>query len=196
MNIQPPTFSDPIASELWRDYFSKIERLCNALSKQQRQDVVLEIRAHLLESMLQDDRQDDLSRVKSAIQRLGDPQEFVPGWVETRLSLATEPGNGIRNLYRLFKINAGKGLQHLLTSLLFGFCYMLVFYMFIMALLKIIFPANIGFYTGPSGIPFIGFVDADQFTEHLGWWFIPIGLIVSGLLLAVLSWMLSRFYRR
>jgi hypothetical protein len=196
VNTLSPSFSDPKAADLWRAYFARIDRLCHPLNTRQAQDIILEIKAHLLESLLEDDKDDDLVRLESAIRRLGEPEEFVPSWVEDRLRLATEPGSGLRNLFNLFRLNAGKGLQHLLISLLFGFCYMLVFYLFSMAIFKGIFPDNIGFYTSPNGIPFIGFVDAEQFTEHLGWWLIPIGLSASAALFWLLSWMIERFHRR
>jgi len=196
VKIESPAFSNSKAAELWRDYFSRVDRLCGPLSERQRQDIVLEIKAHLLESMLASELADDLERLNMAIKRFGDPDDFVPSWVEDRLRLATEPGTGVRNLYRLLRLNARKGVAHLLISLLFGFCYMLVFYLFTMAILKGIFPDNIGFYTSSGGVPFIGFVDSEDFTEHLGWWIIPFGLASSAVLLQLLSRLLNRFYRQ
>ena len=196
MKLQAPPFSDPKATELWRQYFSRVARLCDPLSEQQRQDIILEIKAHLLESLLEAEQTDDLEKLESAIGRLGDPDDYIPSWVEDRLRLATEPGSGLRNLYRLLRVNARKGINHLLISLFLGFCYMLVFYLFTMAVLKGVFPENIGFYTSPGGIPFIGFVDAEDFTEHLGWWLIPIGLAVSIGIMWMLSLLLEKLQHR
>jgi hypothetical protein len=193
VEFQSPSFSDPKATELWRSYFLHVDRLCKPLGERQRQDIILEIKAHLLESLLEDEQSDDLERLESAIGRLGDPDDYVPSWVEDRLRLASEPGSGFRNLYRLLRVNARKGIHQMLASLFFGFCYMLVFYLFTMAVLKGVFPNNIGLYTSPGGIPFIGFVDAEDFTEHLGWWLIPIGLAISTGLMWLLSILLQKF---
>jgi len=196
MNTPSPSFTDPKSTQLWQDYFHQIKRLCHPLSARQSQDIVLEIKAHLLESLFENEQGNEFSRLEQAIERLGDPSGFVPSWVEDRLRVATEPGSGFRDIYRLLRINARKGLQQLLVSMLFGFFYMLVFFLFTLAILKGVFPANIGLYTSPNGIPFIGFVDAQGFTEHLGWWFIPIGLSVSLVLMWLLSRMLERFQKR
>ena len=111
MMIQSPSFSDSKATELWRDYFSHVARLCNPLGERQQQDIILEIKAHLLESLFEAEQTDDLERLESAIGRLGDPDEYVPSWVEDRLRLATEPGAGLYNLYRLLRVNARKGVE-------------------------------------------------------------------------------------
>ena len=195
MKLQAPTFTDPEATRLWHDYFSEVTKLCSPLGERQRQDIVLEIKAHLLESLLESAQSDDLARLESAIKRLGDPIDYVPSWVEDRLRLATEPGSGARNLFRLLRVNARKGITHLLISLFFGFCYMLVFYLFTFSILKGVFPENIGLYTSPGGVPFIGFVDAKDFTEHLGWWLIPIGLSISSGMMWMLSILLNKFHR-
>lgn len=157
---------------------------------------MLEIKAHLLESLLGSNRAGEAERLADAIDRMGDPHDYVPGWVEERLQLAAESGTGIRSLYRLMRFNALKGVRHLMVSLLMGLCYMLVFYLFFMSLLKLTFPENIGFYTSAGGIPFLGFVDAQGFNEHLGWWLVPLGLVTSIALLFVLTRLINRFYAR
>ena len=58
-----------------------------------------------------------------------------------------------------------------------GFGYMLVFYSFVMFILKLIFPENIGLFVLPNGVPLVGYADAEGLSELLGWWFLPISLV-------------------
>jgi hypothetical protein len=72
---------------------------------------------------------------------------------------------------------------------------MLVFFIFTMGILKMIYPENVGLFTSPSGLPILGFVDAEGFTEHLGWWLIPVALFTSAGLFTLLTRLIDRFHR-
>ena len=102
------------------------------------------------------------------------------------------PGSGTRNLLSLFKINALKGVKQFIFSMLIGFGYLLAFYFFLSAVLKVFFPEYIGVYLSPSNILFIGYVDSESFTELLGYWLIPVGLGVAVSLQMFLNKILTR----
>ena len=102
------------------------------------------------------------------------------------------PGSGTRNLLNLFKINALKGVKQFIFSMLIGFGYLLAFYFFLSAVLKIFFPEYIGVYLSSSNILFIGYVDDEGFTELLGYWLIPVGLGVAVSLQMFLNKILTR----
>jgi uncharacterized membrane protein len=191
-----PTFTQVQAQTVWTNYISKVEGLCGALEHRQKADILAEIKAHLLESYIRLDVGDEESRISAAIAKLGQPEDFVPLWVEERLLEAVQPGSTTRNLYFLLRSNALKGVQQFLFSMIAGFGYLLSFYFFIMAALKIFFPENIGLYLSPSGIPFLGYVDADEFTEVLGYWLIPIGLISAIFLHYVITQMVRQWVLR
>ena len=86
-------------------------------------------------------------------------------------------------------------MQQFAFSVAVGFGYLLSFYFLIMAILKVIFPDNIGLYLSPAGWPFLGYVDADEFTELLGFWLIPAGLFSALLLQCLLAILLRRWVR-
>ena len=130
---------------------------------------------------------DETQRLKEAQASLGEPGEFIPGWVENRLEQNADAGLVLHSRWQLLRLNASRGIRGLIKSLLQGFGHMLVFYSFLMLILKPIFPANVGLFTSPEGWPLVGFVDAGEFQEHLGWWFIPVVFIFG----SVLFWWLN-----
>ena len=97
-----------------------------------------------------------------------------------------------RNLFHLLRINALKSIRQFILSMLMGFCYLLSFFLFIIAVMKLVFPEHIGLYISDSGVPIIGYVDAEGFTELLGYWLTPIGLAAA----IALQWFLNMLLRR
>jgi hypothetical protein len=178
-SLNKTIFKDQVAQQIWNDYLSQVEHLCVMLNQRQTADIQMELRAHLLESYTQLSSGSEAERIQSAIKKLGQPSEFIPLWVEERLLEGTMPGSGTRNLVNLFKINALKGVKQFVFSMLIGLGYLLAFYFFLSAVLKIFFPEYIGVYLSSSNILFIGYVDSEGFTELLGYWLIPIGLGVA-----------------
>lgn len=187
------TFTQREAQTTWTEYMRNVEGLCGSLGERQKADILAELKAHLLESYIQLDEGDESTRLSAAIAKLGEPEDFVPLWVEERLLEGAQPGTSTRNLYYLLRSNALKGVQQFAFSLIVGFGYMMTFYFFIMAVMKFFFPENVGLYLTPSGIPFLGYVDADEFREVLGHWLIPIGLATAISLQLLLNYLVRRW---
>ena len=195
-SLNKTIFKDQVAQQIWTDYLSQVEQLCVMLNQRQTADIQMELRAHLLESYTQFSSGTEAERIQSAINKLGQPSEFIPLWVEERLLEGTMPGSGTRNLLNLLKINASKGVKQFIFSMLIGFGYLMAFYFFLAAALKIFFPEYIGVYLSTSNILFIGYVDSDGFTELLGYWLIPVGLGVAVSLQMFLNKILTRKINR
>jgi uncharacterized membrane protein len=192
---EDPTFTQSRAQDIWTDYVERVESLCGFLDPRQKSDIVLELKAHLLESYVRLDGGSEVSRISEAIEKLGNPDDFVPLWVEERLLDGAQPGQTSRNLFSLLRSNARKGASQFAFSMLVGFGYLLSFYFFVMAVLKIFFPENIGLHLAPNGIPILGYVDVDEFSEVLGYWLIPIGLSATFLLQYLLNKLVRRWVR-
>jgi hypothetical protein len=187
-----PMFTSPAAQDLWTSYLDRVSALCGSLDRRQRADIQMELKAHLLESYIQLNEGDEATRITAAIDKLGQPEEFIPLWVEERLLDGAQPGSSTRNLFYLLRINALKSVKQFIVSMMMGFGYLLSFYLFIAAVLKLIYPQYVGLYLTESGWPFIGYVDAAGFTEILGYWLIPIGLAAA----ITLQWCLNILLRR
>jgi uncharacterized membrane protein len=195
-NAESPIFTQKQAQMLWSGYMHRVEGLCGSLDRRQKADILAELKAHLLESYIQLDDGDEETRISAAIEKLGQPEDFVPLWVEERLLDGAQPGSTTRNLYYLLRRNALTGVQQFAFSILVGLGYLLSFYFFIMAVMKVFFPANVGLYLSPTGIPFLGYVDADEFREVLGYWLIPIGLVIAVTLQLFLNGLVKRWVGR
>lgn len=191
-DIYSPTFMQKSAQQVWANYMGQVESLCGSLDKRQKVDILTELKAHLLESYIKFDGGDEESRISAAIAKLGQPQEFVPLWVEERLLDGAQPGTSTRNLYYLLKSNALKGVRQFAFSMIVGLGYLLSFYFFLVAILKLFFPENIGLYVTPAGIPILGYVDVDEFREVMGNWLTPVGLVSA----IVLQFLLTHLVRR
>jgi hypothetical protein len=94
----------------------------------------------------------------------------------------------LHSRWQLLRLNAARGFRGLMKSILHGFGHMLVFFSYLLAILKPFYPDNVGLFTSPGGWPFIGFVDAGGFEEHLGWWFVPAAIIFGTALLWLLNY--------
>ena len=187
------TFTQQQAQTIWSAYMRKVEGLCGSLDNRQKADILAELKAHLLESFIQLDDGDEETRISSAIAKLGKPEDFVPLWVEERLLEGAQPGSSTRNLFFLLRSNALRGVQQFAFTMIVGFGYMMSFYFFIMAVMKVFFPQNVGLWLSPSGIPFMGYVDADEFREVLGYWLTPIGLVTAVLLQLFLNYLVRQW---
>jgi len=195
-NTENPTFTQKKTQTLWSGYMDQVGDLCGSLDRRQKADILAELKAHLLESYIQLDSGDEESRISAAIAKLGRPEDFVPLWVEERLLDGAQPGSTTRNLYFLLRRNALTGVQQFAFSISVGFGYLLSFYFFIMAVMKIFFPVNVGLHLSPTGIPFLGYVDANEFREVLGYWLIPIGLATAISLQLLLNGLVKRWVSR
>ncbi len=185
-------FTSHVAQDLWVSYLDRVDALCGSLDLRQRTDIQMELKAHLLESYILLKDGDEATRISAAINKLGQPEEFIPLWVEERLLDGAQVGSSARNLVRLFKINVFKSIRQFVVSMLMGFGYLLSFFLFITAIMKLFFPEHIGLYVSNTGIPIIGYVDSDEFTELLGYWLTPIGLVLA----IALQWFLNRLLSR
>ena len=185
--LSAPSFDRPETTLVWQDYISRVETLTRPLTNPQRRDILLELHAHLLESMLNKPG-DETTRLRQAQDSLGNPEEFIPGWVETRLEQSADPGLVLHSRWQLLRLNAARGFRGLMKSILHGFGHMLVFFSYLLAILKPFYPDNVGLFTSPRGWPFIVFVDAGGFKEHFGWWFVPAAIIFGTALLWLLNY--------
>jgi hypothetical protein len=185
-------FTEQPAQQIWASYLKRVDALCGLLDARQRTDIQLELKAHLLESYIHITEGDEAARITAAIGKLGQPEEFIPLWVEERLLDGARPGASTRNLFHLLRINAFKSIRQFMVSMLMGFGYLLSFYFFIAAVMKLFYPQYVGFYITDSGWPVIGYIDAEGFTEILGYWLTPIGLAIA----IGLQWFLNMLLRR
>jgi hypothetical protein len=170
-------------------YLDQVRRRLHALPASEVEEVLAELRSHVLDRV-----EGALTprSVEQALDALGSPAEVARLNVTER-ALATvddspAPVRVLRALYRIATVSV-VGVFVFLASL-FGYSLALGF--FLVAVMKPFQPGRVGLWRVPEpGDPnsfSIGIVEAAPGREELlGWWIIPLGLVLAAAL-AYLTW--------
>jgi len=177
-------FSEKITVKIWDQYFRRVNRCSKTLDKDQQKELQLEIQDHLYESFKQETGDSEAVRLLNAIDKIGDPEEYIKPMVADRLlssaSRTLNPKTILKGLY----YNIFEGIKHLFVSLFYVMGYLTAITFGSLAILKIFFPKNVGFFIYRSGGHAFGVIGdpINVRTEILGYWIIPIGIVLSLLL--------------
>ncbi len=190
-------FSDPLAQRIWNQYFRRVKFFSKSIQPESQQELKLEIQDHLYESFSRETGGSEADRLLNAIDKIGDPEEYITPMVAERLlvdaSQTYNPKTIVRGLYYYIR----GGVKHVFFSLLFLIGYGIAFMIGLFTILKILFPEYVGIFLHKSGEYSYGF-DANQTNaaEVLGYWLIPIGVGLAVLLYMGLTRLLRVLKRR
>jgi uncharacterized membrane protein len=196
-------------------YFGDLRSALDSLPDSERDDVVEEIRTHVLERI---GAETDITAVREVLRAVGEPRELASQYVTQallrRAARSRSPWLLLRTTFRWATTGAAGAVAFLITVLGYGcaiVCYLT-------AVLKPLFPARLGLWAsadrtltlgycspGPSPVEMYGislrpptsFVlgtlgpSQGPVRELLGAWLIPVG-IVAGMLCAVATTFLVR----
>ena len=190
-------FQSQTALRIWNNYFKGISRILRSVPKTQREELLLELRGHLLESIAKDLAESEADRVLNAIEKLGDPEDFVRPLVADRLLFDASKTLNPKNVFVGLAFNLYTGMLRTTLTIILGFGYFFLGIIVLTTILKIFFPENFGFFIKSNGIPIIGFnMDMPPGTQDvLGLWTIPIGLAISFIFYFLLTKLLRVFYK-
>ena len=189
-----PTFDDELSARLWEQYVERIEAKLDPLRPAARQEIVQELKTHLLDSIRHDDADEESARVLNATDKLGRPEEYLAPIVTDRM---IEEGSNTYNPRWIMKglgRTLTQGVKKTAQGLLFGIGYLFALVVFSLGLLKPFFPQHVGLFYDPVeetnrfAFGFLG--QTDGMTEVLGYWMIPLCLVLGILLYAGLTKML------
>ena len=170
---------------LLQDYLAKVEAGLRGLPKDQIDDILQELRSHVLDRAAAGGLKD--AAVVAALDALGDPSQIAEQYLTQNLfARAAATRSPLLVL---------QSLLHWATLSIRGFCialFSLLLYclggaFFIAAVLKPFRPDAVGLWSVPGGDPndhtyslAIGIIDNRiQGHELLGWWIIPLGLLLG-----------------
>lgn len=186
-----PEFSDPAAQRLWADYIGEVDRMV-ALIGPEAAELSDDLRAHLADSFASDTTGTEIERLRRAINRLGQPSEFLrPMLADELLQRGTQSYNPSlisRGLYHTIR----GGSRRAFTAIAFAAGYIALAIFAAMTLLKPFFGDHVGLIRGPNGSLTFGLVSDGSGEELLGLWSIPLTLAVCAMLYVLLTRALRR----
>jgi uncharacterized membrane protein len=183
------------------EYLSQLRAALTGLTVSDREDIVEEIRMHIRERL-----EDPRARVEDVLAGLGSAnelaQQYRTGMLVQRARTSISPIVILRAALRWATMGIGGFIVFLVAVV--GYATGGAF--LIMAMLKPIFPANTGLWVGPTQFNFSFYSDAMLARFHppvhevLGWWFLPVALVLGSVLLAgttkLLQFLFGRFRRK
>lgn len=167
-------FKNSVSQKIYDSYMRRIERSVSILSKQDREEILLEFNSHIFEAIELNDSDSEEDMLLDILDRLGEPEEVLkPLVADRKLYQATSSFNPI-HIFRALSLNVGNGISYLLFSIcylsLLGFVYAII--------MKIINPKEVGLYVKNGTMETLGTYKGispdDGVVEVLGNWFIPV----------------------
>lgn len=185
-------FKSKASQRVYTDYLQRVERKIAILSKEDKNELLMEINSHIYEGMQQFSDNNEIDNLLTTIEKLGVPEEFLnPIIADKKLNQAIRSFNP-KDILQALVLNIKNGI----IFSVFGILYLLlsVFVFFIVA--KIIFPTKTGLFYLNGKFTNFGFVkNTDGMTEVLGYWFIPLA-IFSAIIFYLLITLLLRFKKK
>ena len=181
------------------DYLARLRACLTGMTVAEREDIVEEIRMHIRERS--GESQTSVESVLAGLGPAGElAQQYRTGLLVQRARTSISPVVILRAALRW----AATGVEGFLVFVIAligyatGFCFLLL------ALMKPFFPRNTGLWVGPDQFAFnfrMGATmtnPASPVHEVLGWWLIPVCLVIGSLSLALttklLQFLMGRFH--
>ena len=190
----------PESKEILEDYLQKLKEVLMPLPEKEKDEIILEIKGHIQDRMTQFSQgEDNAEALKSALIRLGKPEEYAFEFVTDYL---LSKGMERKKAWMIFK-----GLLRWGCNTLVGFFYSLFFFVsyliaasfVFIGIMKPIFPEKVGFFLRNGRLENFGLImgvtDNPNIQEVLGYWIIPIALVIGIAWFFVTTWLLKKVIR-
>ena len=177
-----PGFTNEVADRLWTEYFREVDLRLKPLVTERRAEIREELVTHVLDGMEAEDGGDEAETLKRVLTRLGSPSHYL----DRVLGEHEEAGS------RTVSWKTRRALGGLGRTVLLGASYLLGMVALLLAVAKPIAPDNVGLFRMPGAWWAMGYIDAEGAREVLGYWIIPLMLVVVFLAWAWFPRWLSR----
>jgi len=187
MNVEK-ILSGTVTKKIWHQYFRRVKRCAKPLKSHQQEELILEIQDHLLESFKQETGNNEPEKLLNAIDKLGDPEEYLRPMIADRLLSSASSTLNPKTVFKGLYYDLFGDIKSFLISLAFSLGYLAAFIFAVLSIFKIFFPDNIGFFINENGGILIGIIGGEPLKKDiLGYWDVPLGLLVSSLIYLVLT---------
>jgi len=190
MNFEPK-FNDRTTQRIWDNYFKRIGKILNRAPSKISNELVLELKSHLYESFEEDKEQSESNRLLNAIDRLGDPDDFLKPIIAEKLLTDASKSFNPKSIFFGIYYNLYGGIARVFLAIIIWAGYLVAFFFSALAVLKIFFPQRTGLFYSDKGVYYLGFMEAAAGKDVLEYYFIPIALLIS----AILFWILTKLLR-
>lgn len=182
-----PVFVDPAVQLRWDAYFADVERFI-ARAGVDAADLRSALEAHVADSMAAASGGTELERLDIALSRLGRPAEYLRPLLADELidrgTLSYSPITIARGLM----LAALTGSRRTVIALVFGLGYVFLAAFASMAVLWPVWRGHVGVFRNADGSIAAGIVShSASAQELLGWWSMPIALLLAALLYFALT---------
>lgn len=175
-------FQESTSQKIYDDYLNRVKRTIKILNKEDSEEVLMEFNSHIYESFQYrlNNSNSELENLLFVIEKLGSPEVVLkPIVAEKKLKQAVKSFNPI-HIFKALVLNIYSGTFYIVIALLY---LMLFGFVFIIGG-KLLYPDIVGVYFRDNVFMAIGVLDsdirqADNISEVLGNWFIPVMLFVS-----------------
>jgi hypothetical protein len=172
-------------------YLVQVRRNLKGLSQSETQEVLLELRSHVLDRV---EGQMTPATVEAALAALGNPRDVARANVTERVAAILETDRSFFGVLAAVVRLAGLSLAGFVLFLVSLIGYGMALSLLVVAVVKPFMPSRVGFWHQAGDAYSLGILgDASKAQGHelWGWWIIPIGL-VAGL---GLGWLTLQFGR-
>lgn len=162
----------------YASYMNCISEAVKNLDLVNSNEITLELESHIYEAM-QSKRLADLPegiRLEIVLAKLGEPKTYIKAIIdEQELQTALQKHQVVRIMKASIK-NTTKNTKYFLTSILYLFSLAFI----VIAIIKLIYPESTGLFMGANNAISLGHVTPSMVkAEMLGYWIIPIMVILS-----------------
>ncbi len=183
---------DDKARTLAKEYLAGMRQKLVVLPKQERAEVEAELKSHLYDSAAHGGG--DHNAMQQAIRALGDPDDYLPEWVEMiRAEKGASWGSPVQAV-RLIVMRMSSGLVGAFTVMLLGLVMLFALLTAVFAILALFIP-EAGLYWGGWDNFSLSYEAQPGVEKVSNKYFVPIALPVSLLVFFGTSHLLSRLSR-
>ncbi len=178
-------FKNSSAQKRYDGFMKRLERLSSVLPKEDQKDVMMEYNSHIFESLQNSNDITEEEKLSKILNGLGEPDVFIkPIIADYKLGQATKSFNPVHILKALI-LNMASSVSYIIFFIL----YISLFAFVWTIVQKILHPDEVGLFVGENSFVF-GVNSSENAHEVLGGWYIPVVLVVMGVLYVLITLLL------
>lgn len=180
-------FNQTASERIYLDYMKRVKRVTRSLSKENQEDISMELNSHIFEAIRQKNSDNEVDSLLDVLEKIGAPEEVLkPLVADKQLEQATRTFNPV-HIFKALLLNITNGISYIIFLLLYLFLFSFVFLIFA----KLWNPGKVGFYySDPSSFIF-GISNNPDRPEILGNWFIPAMLLAIAFFYIIITFLLK-----